>query len=175
MKDEYFDYLLDTLGVDDDFRKNYSILLQYLYSKPFRYSIPIDENLYLRGLELRDKFPDYIPEIDRCSVLEMMTALSISCDYLMKDPESHLNPERWFYVMVDSIGIEVFNNTTFDAMTVDTIMGICLDRKFEPNGEGSFFHVPNNFEHDDFRKLSVWSQFLCYANYKSLEVDCNEA
>lgn len=174
MEDKYFDYLLEVLRVDDDFKKNYSILLSYLYSKPFRYSIPIDENLYLKGIELREKFPDHAPIIEKCSMLEMMTALSISCDYLMKDPKSKLNPERWFYVMLGSIGLDVFTNNNFDAVVVDSIIDICLDRNFENNGEGSFFTVPKDFEHEDFRKLSVWSQFMTYVNYKSSEVDCDE-
>ena len=174
MKDEYYEYLLEVLRVDDEFKERYSLLLGYLYSKPFRYMIPIDENLYLKGLELRDRFPDREPVIAKCSMLEMMAALSISCDYLMKDPKSKLNPERWFYVMLDNMGLGAFNNNNFDAMVVDSIVDICLDRNFESNGEGSFFSVPIDFEHDDFRKLNIWSQFLTYINYKSLEVDCNE-
>lgn len=180
--DAYYSWLLKRASIStknkNDKGNRYSLLLSYLYSKMFSWSHPMDENLSANGLNLRNKFVSENPQysdftlvaplsLTHCTMLEIMVDLATACDNTITDPGDISQAEKWFWIMVDSMGLNNLTNGHFDVMVADAIVEICIKREFEPNGEGSFFRVDGPVD-EDFRGLSIWAQFLAYTRYCKL-------
>ena len=141
---------------------SYNMLLKYLNKKKFTYILPLDENRLLDGLDLRFRFADensYYIDGD-CSVLEMMVALSLRCEeHIMSDDEIGNRTGRWFWEMIDNLGLEsMYDN--FDKVYADKIIYRFLNREYEPNGDGGLFTVHNR--NVDLRKVEIWYQLMWY-------------
>jgi hypothetical protein len=175
-EDAYYSWLLRRASIPvkskSDAGNKYSLLLSYLYSKMFSWSHPMDENLSVNGLNLRNKFVSENPKykdfatvvpmsLTHCTMLEIMVELAVACDNAITDPGDATQANKWFWIMIKSMGLDGLTNEHFDVMVADSIVEICIKREFEPNGEGSFFCV-NGPVDDDFRNLSIWAQFLAY-------------
>lgn len=169
-RDLYFEYLVNRLNPDEEFKKNYSCMLSYLYGKAFTYTLPLDENLAINGIGIRKA---YISEEDLledaivgdCSMLEMMLALGEACDYTVKHPADDLDAFKWFKLMLESMRLLPFSNKYFNATAVNSIIDTCLNRTFDQNGEGSFFSIKENRDEHDFREMTIWTQFLTYLRH----------
>lgn len=141
----------------------YNMLLKYLNKKKFTYILPLDENRLLDGLDLRFRFADensYYIDGD-CSVLEMMVALSLRCEeHIMSDDEIGNRTGRWFWEMIDNLGLESMYDDNFDKVYADKIIYRFLNREYEPNGDGGLFTVHNR--NADLRKVEIWYQLMWY-------------
>ena len=142
---------------------SYNMLLKYLNKKKFTYILPLDENRLLDGLDLRFRFADensYYIDGD-CSVLEMMVALSLRCEeHIMSDDEIGNRTGRWFWEMIDNLGLESMYDDNFDKVYADKIIYRFLNREYEPNGDGGLFTVHNR--NVDLRKVEIWYQLMWY-------------
>ena len=125
--------------------------------------LPLDENRLLDGLDLRFRFADensYYIDGD-CSVLEMMVALSLRCEeHIMSDDEIGNRTGRWFWEMIDNLGLESMYDDNFDKVYADKIIYRFLNREYEPNGDGGLFTVRNR--NVDLRKVEIWYQLMWY-------------
>ena len=123
----------------------------------------MDENRELDGLYLRFRFADensYYIDGD-CSVLEMMVALSLKCEeQIMSDDDIGNRTGRWFWEMIDNLGLESMYDDNFDKIYADEVIYRFLNRKYEPNGDGGLFRVNNRIE--DMRKVEIWYQMCWY-------------
>ena len=177
LNNEYFEWLFRIVSDDAkhseiSFRK----LLMRLHDIDFRYSIPMDDNRYQDGLDLRYRFihssDDYrgaesTTEIDRfysdkpCSVLEMMIALAIRCENdIMDNPNMGDRTSQWFWGMITNLGLGSMTDRNFDIRYVDEIIERFLDRKYEPDGKGGLFRI-RHFNRD-LRKVEIWYQLCWY-------------
>lgn len=142
---------------------SYNKLLKYLNNKKFTYTIPLDENRALDGLNLRWRFADeagYYIKGD-CSVLEMMVALSLKCEeQIMSDDDIGNRTGRWFWEMIDNLGLESMYDDNFDKVYSDEVIYRFLNREYKPNGDGGLFRVNNRRE--DLRKVEIWYQMCWY-------------
>lgn len=142
---------------------SYNMLLKYLNKKKFTYILPLDENRLLDGLDLRFRFADensYYIDGD-CSVLEMMVALSLRCEeHIMSDDEIGNRTGRWFWEMIDNLGLESMYDDNFDKVYADKIIYRFINREYEPNGDGGLFTVHNR--NVDLRKVEIWYQLMWY-------------
>lgn len=170
--DEYFEWLVDLVcGNRFSEKISFDKLLAHLHDTEFRYSIPLDENRAMDGIDLRYRFaaecgyrdsavlelPDY------CSVLEMMIALSIRCEeYIMDDPMIGDRTGQWFWEMITSLGLGSCYNDRYDHAAVEAIITRFLDRDYEPNGKGGLFTIRNC--EVDMRDLEIWRQLMRYLN-----------
>lgn len=179
IKDLYFDYLLDK--IDGEYFKvdNYIRTLEYLYHRDFYWSIPMDENRYSDGMDLRDRFIDWycdefgstlsLTEIydnfnKNCNVLEVMVALALRCEEdIMSDSYTENCTGKWFAEMFDSLGLTFMDDSSYDEECVNYIVTRFLNRKYERNGKGGLFTVPN-IEYD-LRDVEIWYQLNWYLNY----------
>jgi len=159
----YFLWLVNL--IDDGDSEDYSEVLGYLYRKEFIWSISFDSNRAAYGLDLRDRFifdNDYGDLMKRymndgpCSVLEMMVALSLSCETVAG------NAVDWFWFMIKNLGLKDYRNGTFDLKNLERKVDIFLDRKFRPDGKGGLFYIRNS--KNDLTKIEIWSQFMYYVN-----------
>lgn len=159
----YFEWLLEL--VDGE---NYRDLLIELLHTPFRYSIPNDKNREEDGVDLRYRFvmeencSNLLSCLDGpCSVLEMMVALSIRCEEdIMDDPDAENRTTKWFWGMIENLGLGDMTDAYFDGDYVHERVDIFLNRDYEPNGEGGLFTVRTSPY--DLRTVEIWYQMCWY-------------
>lgn len=165
---EYFEWLYNSVCDKKYLRgKTYRKLFMFLHNTEFRYTIPMDENRAIDGLDLRCRFAqngDYSFITDSldgpCSVLEMMIALAIRCEErIMDDPDIGDRTCTWFWGMIDSLGLSLMSDSRFDKRFVDERVSIFLDREYEPDGNGGLFTVKNCGY--DLRYVEIWYQ-MCW-------------
>ena len=162
---EYFDWLLDFVCVSNE-RELYSELLANLYNTEFKWTIELDENRASWGIALRNEFIDEY--FDRsnglwvrniltgpCNMLELMVSLSRQIDNVLYDDAYGTRFDRWFWMMIDNLGVRMTNNS-FDDGIFNEKMDIFMNRDFEPDGFGSLFWIPGcKF---DCRRVQIWVQ-----------------
>lgn len=170
IKGEYFSWLLSK--VDKGCNGNlidYTELMNFLYSKEFYWSIPMDSNRAKDGISLRDRFMQecripvrYIHYLEGpCSVLEMMVGLAIRCEeQIMSDPNEGDRTGIWFWVMITNLDLHTFTNDMFDAETVDIILDVFLERRYKRNGQGGLFYIENTTR--NLRTVEIWYQLMWY-------------
>ena len=178
---EYFEYILDRVGMPKWFRRRYSKLLDYLFETPFTWIINNDVNREMDGLELREEYFDEIgidnedrdSELDehRCSVLEMMIALAERIEYHIMGEPGDDDPSRWVIEMVENLGLDAFDDEAFDENDVDYIVQKWLHRAFDRDGNGSIFPVKKQGKNEgkngsDMRRAEIWFQMCKYLEEK---------
>ena len=174
LEKEYFEWLYD-LVCNDGYVKEleYHELLFLLYQMEFIYILPRDKNRFDDGIELRYRFGDEfgIPKsrirniLDRhpCSVLEMMTALAYRCENEIMCEDNHEDRTWiWFWKMMTNLNLGGMTDDKFDRAYVERIIERMLDRKYEANGRGGLFTIPNC--KDDLRDIEIWAQMTRYLN-----------
>ena len=169
IEDRYLNWLRQqAMGQD----RSYDSLLDFLYSKPYIYTIRMDENRAMDGVELRYIFgshngydyEDIQSGLDSgrdCSMLEMMVGLARRCeDQIMLDMEEGAQPERWFIVMLTNLGLKSQTNDAFDEKQADYIVERFLAHQYSYYGDGSLFSVCK--PRHDMRKTDLWYQAMWY-------------
>ena len=167
LTNEYFDWMYDLVC---DRGKPYRRLLRHLHDIEFVYSIPMDDNRAMDGINLRYRFAyernynyamvaEYLDNRP-CSVLEMMVALVHKCEeQIMENPEFGNRTRKWFYNMLVSLGLESMTDATYNEHHVDVVIVRFLNRDYKPNGEGGLFTVENYRR--DMRVVEIWYQ-MCW-------------
>ena len=168
---EYFEWMYDLVcggryAKDISYRK----LLMQLHRTNFVYSIPMDENRELDGIDLRRRFAydtyqdeDQVRDalIGPCSILEMMIALSIRIEEeIMDNPNIGNRTSQWFWGMVVTLGLGSMTDDNFDLKLVKNNLQRFLNRDYEPNGQGGLFLIRNCDQ--DLRKVEIWHQVCWY-------------
>lgn len=162
-KQKYFNWLCDQIEYRKMTHNNkYTKLLRYLFNKNFTYIIPLDENRYYDGLDLRQKqFDGDIDILGDCSILEMLVALSIRCeDYIMCDDDIGDQTGKWFWLMIFNLNLRSMTDEYFDKIYVDDVIYKFLNRKYDPDGTGGLFRI-KNCPHD-LREVEIWYQLNWY-------------
>jgi hypothetical protein len=174
---EYFEWLCEIVS-DSKPKKNcsYGKLLEYLHQTEFVFILPMDENRCVDGMNLRYRFGyEYNigdPVIascldnDPCSILEMMVALSFYVEeHIMVDPEYGLMSGRWFWMMINNLGLSEMTDDNFDYELVNRNIWHFLNRDYDRDGKGGLIYMPNS--RYDFRTMDIWYQMMRYlAEYR---------
>lgn len=161
----YFEYLCNIIRPPEN---KYNYLLKILYETDFIYIIKLDENRYKDGLRLRQSF-DKDSNINisnmlcgkKCSVLEMLIALSIRMEDIMEDGEPE--PYRWFWLMLDNLGLTIITdrqNKEYAYDYINRVIHKLLYREYAKNGEGGLFPL-KKFKFDS-RNTEIWYQMCWY-------------
>lgn len=167
IQNEYFDWMYNLVNC----KPRYQRLLHRLDDIPFTYSIPMDGNRAEDGVDLRYRFGGECGYDDRtiarflddrdCSVLEMMVALALRCEeHIMCNPDIGDQTGRWFWNMIESLGLIDMTDRRFNIYYVDTIIDMFLDRSYKRNGKGGLFTVENCDL--DLRSVEIWYQMCWY-------------
>lgn len=169
----YFDWMYDQIGDRYSSIVTYNQLLMYLHTVDFQWDIPMDSNRAFDGISLRDKFAfeNNIPTEEvqlyldyPCSMLEMMIALAIRCEYhIMEDDKYGDRTSQWFWGMIVSLGLGNMKDSKFDKKFVDETLDIFFKHEYKPDGEGGLFTVPNCAH--DMRETEIWYQMMYYLNF----------
>lgn len=178
MQNAYFEWMYNIVDGREHERK----LLMHLHEVPFIYTIPMDSNRAEDGIELRYRFgreQEYDDRIvascldDRdCSVLEVMIALSFRCEDTMYNPEEGDQTARWFWEMINSLGLQNMKGDMYNKYYVDAAIDIFLNREYDRNGNGGLFTICDR--NTDMRPLELWYQMSKYLDeVLRREEDCN--
>lgn len=156
-------------------RRSYNKLLRLLHATEFVYILDMDANRADDGVDLRLRFVwdrDYNSRSDEilgilddrpCSVLEMMVALAQRCEeHITDDPESGDRTGKWFFSMLESLGLLVFDDAHFDKIASADILDRFMQRRYQPSGQGGLFTVSD--ESVDMRDIEIWYQMMRYLN-----------
>jgi len=172
---DYFAWLISLIG-DGLQTKPFNKLLNYLYDQEFVYILPMDGNRYSDGINLRYRYGyDYGIEdpiiascLDNksCSILEMMVALCVRVEeHIMQNPENGLAPGRWFWGMIDNLGLATMTDDRYDIEYVNGVIWRFLNREYGPDGKGGPIYIPNCPY--DLRTMEIWYQMMRYlSEYK---------
>lgn len=151
------------LVYDDRFGKSYNQLFEYLYSVEFYWTIPMDRNRALDGIDLRDKYGCSNDILDEpCSVLEMLIGLAARMEnQFMTNYDEGDRTGQWFWMMLTNLGLNRLDDDNFNEEIADYFTYRFLDRDYESNGEGGgLFVVERPFQ--DLRDVDIWTQMNWY-------------
>lgn len=151
-------------------RESYQILLSHLHRVDFTYTLPMDGNREEDGINLRYRF-GYEAGYENaavasllddrpCSVLEMMAALAVRCEEIMADDRYGDRTAKWFWDMINSLGLSGMYDAAYDGRYVNRVMMRFLNREYKPNGEGGLFTIPRCPR--DLRDVEIWYQANWY-------------
>ena len=170
MDDAYYRWLVGLLN-DEYLQTNYQKLLYHLYITEFVWEVDYDENRAAGGLNLRKLFGKEIGYLDfslpmGCSVLEMMIALARKTDSdIMYDPLVGDQTRSWFWMMIENLGLDIYDDYGYNERAVDYILDVFMHRKYAQDGQGSMF--PCDGIETDMRKMDLWWQLnqYCIENF----------
>ena len=148
--------------------RSYWRLLTQMYSKPYTWFIPNDDNRVMDGIELRTAFLDATGfnlndprgawmTID-CSMLEMFIALAQRASY-----DSGRTPSEWFWRLMHNLELERYTDDLYEisiAEEVDETLDRINNRTYDWNGDGGLF--PLHEAKDDQRGIELWYQLQAY-------------
>lgn len=171
LADAYFDWMCKLVCEKQSTRNKYHKLLIFLHQTPFDYTIPMDGNRADDGTEIRYRFgyENDIPQTEialiddgPCSMLEMMVALAWRMEEtIMNNPDAGNRIGRWFWDMIESLGLSDMTEAKFDEDKASTIIDIFLDHDYARNGKGGLFTVNGPY---DMRDYEIWYQMMWYLN-----------
>jgi hypothetical protein len=91
----------------------------------------------------------------------MMIALAIRCeDQIMDDPDLGNQTDRWFWDMIDSLGLSGMTDRKYTSTVVSEVIDTFLNRKYERDGRGGLFTVEDCER--DLRSVEIWYQLHRY-------------
>lgn len=159
----YEQYLIDIIASGQKKRK-YSRLLHDLYLIPFRYSLWLDESREADGLDMREAYLDTFgfagqrdfPE--KCTVLEVLVAMCLRCERDVMGRSDKDRTDEWFWEMMYHARLTDYPDNLYRQREVCNIINRILDRKYDKNGDGSFFYIPG--DNRNWRKADLWMQMM---------------
>lgn len=174
IRNEYFEWMQATVCEGTQkWRRPYNKLYHLLHETEFIYILDLDANRADDGVDLRLRFAwdrdyhsDEILEVfdcQPCSILEMMVALAQRCEeHITDDPESGDRTGKWFFAMLESMGLLIFDDAHFDKIACADILDRFMQRRYQPSGQGGLFTVSD--ESIDMRDIEIWYQMMRYLN-----------
>lgn len=145
--------------------RTYWSLLRCLYTTPFTWFVPNDDNRAEDGRELRYEFieetgishvNDEWLDLD-CSVLEMLIALSRRLAF-----EAEGQPRAWFWHLLHNLEIDALTDdiAPFPQQRVDHIVHVMMARTYRKDGHGGLF--PLRHAQEDQTRVEIWYQLAAY-------------
>ena len=174
INDKYFSWLYQLIGQQ---RRPYKKLCKELHKKPYRWTVPNDDNRAEDGLNLRDQFIEENElDIDHlevryflknaCSVFEMLVALSQRINELTFDLNTQQdNSSKWFLELIKNLRLdhltdgEIFYKYTEEI--IDTVLETFLSRTYDSYGRGGLFPMKGSPPRD-MSKVEIWYQVMLY-------------
>lgn len=168
LTDLYFDWLYSiACGSEYAPSGSYKKLLGDLYDTTFEYTIPMDGNRAVDGVELRYQFGDTFgysqPEITYhidskpCTVLEALIALANRYEtHILSDPEFGDRTAQWFWAMLENLGIDEMEDNCYNHEVVMEAVYRFMDHEYARDGTGGLFTTSTD---QDMRQIELWYQF----------------
>lgn len=168
LDDLYFEWLYQNIGAvrNRNPARSYWLMAKQLYTKPFSWIIPNDDNREADGKELRCEFVDQcgIEEVDpmwmdlECSMFEMLIALARRASF-----ESSGEPGDWFSKFLENLELKQYTDQAYNSdaeWKIDAVTDRVIFRTYKRNGVGGLFPLQN--ARKDQRKVEMWYQLSSY-------------
>lgn len=167
MNEEYFKWLIKKIA-NTSIQRRYSTLLRQMFDTAFVYTIPLDENRMMDGMELRVMYHEDTKNSfysnKPCSILEMMIALARRAEiHIMDNPEYGDRTDIWFWTMIESLGLSDQTNNHYNHIYVTDVLRRFLERKYAASGKGGLFTIPDCKV--DLRNVEIWWQMNWYMTW----------
>ncbi len=169
-EDKYVDWMIAQVcdeGYEHFAQRRY--LFDALDREKFYPTCRMDENraedgVDLRRLYLRETGEDAGREGRRCSMLEMLVALSIRCEEtIMIDMDVGRRVGRWFFPMLENMASPLEEGIFGSPYTVMMACRRLHNHDYGPDGKGGLFYIPGF--HGDMRTMEIWNQLMVYLTY----------
>jgi hypothetical protein len=180
MKDRYFEYLVDFGGLEE-----HRGLAGYLHTRPFEWTLEMDENRMYDGLAMRREFRcwstgkrfNFGPyqedlslysklEGNACTLLEFFTGFAhrIDRDMLCMDDQGEDGAKVWLRILLENLGLWRFDGelTDKDKDAIDDYIYRWVNLDYDRFCNGGLFPVKNIKK--DMRKVDMWVQASWWAN-----------
>lgn len=161
---EYYSWLCDIIGGTGD----YSFLIKELHKLDFYWFIKNDDNREEDGKALREEFAyekgyESIHELDGpCSLLEMILALACRFEGgLSYDPDDCDNVPKYFWEMLDNLGLLQYDDVHFDEEKVRYICDTFCDRNGNCDTFFTLFPLKGGQTWDPMT-TEIWYQMQAY-------------
>lgn len=162
-RENYISWLMDIANCG----KEYSRLFNLMLDRDFCPYIGNDDNRAEDGLDLRYEFEEEFGVVRElvgrpCSELEMFLALAKRCERdLMADYCADDQTEKWFWSMLNSVGIGRCVNKGFNTTYCERILDRFENRNYNSDGSnGGPFVV--ECPREDLRNVEIWYQMLWF-------------
>ena len=174
IRNAYFEWMIHLVCDGKYSRKlSWRKLFRLLHETEFVYILEMDGNRADDGIDLRYRFAyesgynanviDAALNDYPCSVLEMMVALAQRCEeHITDDPESGNRTGKWFFEMIESLGLIDMDDKHFDKVSAADILVRFMRREYLPSGQGGLFTIGN--DRYDMRAGEIWYQMMWYLN-----------
>lgn len=171
LRENYICWLYSKVGKDDRKYDHFWRVIRKLHQKDFYVIVPNDDNRYIDGTSLRRDFFDefqYPMELYDlafdfpCTVLEMLVAFAMRIDSdIMWDPDIGDQSAFWFWKMLENAGLNLktYSDENFNAdgmLALSKMIDRVLTRRYDRNGNGSFFPIKNPKR--NYAKTELWHQ-----------------
>ena len=173
--EEYIEWIAhERLYLTDKEYKSYTRLIFFLTGIEFEWVVPRDENRAADGLALREDFTyetglfldSSTNLMPRCTFFEMLAALAYRCEsQIMLDFSNGYNVSRWFFIMLENLGLKDLTNSKFRRDDENYIMqrvNNFMDREYKKDGTGGIFVVKNR--KIDMTEEEIWKQCMAFLN-----------
>lgn len=172
MRTTYYSWMYRLVfGESNRWGKTWWGLTGLLHSIEFVYELEMDANRAEDGKDLRWRFAyenGYVNEAEflysedkPCTVFEMMVALVVRIeDHIMDDPDIGSRTSKWFWHMIESLGLSECSDDLFDVSAAEDVIFRLLRRDYEPDGRGGLFTIENCVH--DLRQVEIWYQAMWY-------------
>jgi hypothetical protein len=169
LDDRYLEWIYEQIGAvrNRNPARSYWRLTKQLYTIPFYWFVPNDDNRALDGCELRYEFiedQNLQEEVDpswialECSVLEMLVGLARRAAF-----ETYSDPLTWFRIFMRNLELLGYTdavwNTAIEREVNNTVERL-MHRRYRANGVGGLF--PLRLPGRDQRKVELWYQLSAY-------------
>lgn len=175
--DLYFRWISSMVFPDENIRNKYSHVLHLLFNTKFEYTLLLDENRQLDGIDMRYHFscackiPYDIVTAEfgesTCSVLEMMVGLAKRCDdAILFDASYGERTHEWFWLMFTNLGLDKFDDISWGIdsyPSVTNILNRFMYREYNSDGSGGGIFIISDPSYD-MRNIELWDQMCLCAN-----------
>lgn len=165
ISEEYYEWLCTMINP-----KEHYALLSYLHNSEFLWdpqTMPMDENRAEDGRGLRGIFTNIAGYhqyenhmTDACSVLEMLIGVARRMDYIMLEIGQEEQTDKWFWVLLENLGLDTYTDKDFYAGEVHDILMKFMQRDIDFNGNGGLFPMIHADENQ--ADVEIWYQMSAY-------------
>lgn len=167
LDDLYFEWLYSRIWAvrNRNPARSYWKLAKQLYSTPFVWFIPNDDNRVIDGQDLRNEFlNDKGIEADEawlgldCSFMELLIALSRRLEFETEQPAAD-----WFWRLLENLELQKYTDSKIRPSTHDHIACVLHkinERLYSESGQGGLF--PLEHPKSDQRRVEIWYQMHAY-------------
>lgn len=161
-KEDYLRWLEPQLRDEHAPTESYWGLINLLFDKEFRWSVPHDDNRCADGLALREEFGFASRQSERlgpCSFLEVLIGLSRRLAFVAGG-----DAPGWAWQLMSNLELHRMSDplTRRKQERVEDIMNTVIERRYSPDGQGGFF--PLAWPDDDQTRIELWYQLNAFVS-----------